>query len=80
VIEKILKKDERIFRYGEVAAVNAAEEKVRVRLGSEGSVWIKTQLSLEAGDAIIVARSGSTWFVVQDSRKAMPSEKQLLSL
>jgi len=81
VIEQILKKRERVFRYGEVAAVNSVDEKVQVRIGSEGSVWIKTQLILEVGDAIIVARNNDTsWFVVQDSRKAIPKKEVLLNL
>lgn len=81
MIEQILKKRARVFRYGEVAVVNSADEKVQVRIGSEGSVWIKTQLSLEVGDAIIVARNNdSSWFVVQVSHKAMPSEKLLLNI
>ena len=81
MIEQILRKGERVFRYGEVAAVNTADEKVQVRIGSVGAVWIKTQLLLDVGDAVIVARSNdAAWFIVQDSRKAMPSEKLLLSV
>ena len=81
MIEQILKKSARVFRYGEVAAVNTADEKVQVRIGNEGTVWIKTHLSLEVGDAIIVARNNdSSWFVVQDSRRAMPSENLLLNI
>jgi hypothetical protein len=81
VIEQILKKRPRIFRYGEIEAVNSADEKVQVRIGSESLIWIKTPLSLEIGDAVIVARNNdSSWFVVQDSRKAMPSEGVLLNV
>jgi hypothetical protein len=78
VIEQILKKGERVFRYGQIMAVT--DNKVQVRLGCEGAIWIKTQLSLEPGGAVIVARnSDSTWFVVQDAGKAVPSEKLLMN-
>jgi len=78
VIEEILKKRARTFKYGEVDAVNSADGKVRVKLG-EGSAWIKTGLDLEIGNAVILARNeDSSWFIVQDSRKALPSQGVLL--
>ena len=81
MIEKILKKSARIFRYGEVTAVNSLNEKVQVQIGSRSLIWIKTALSLDIGDAVIVARNNdSSWFVVQDSRKAMPTEGVLLNV
>jgi hypothetical protein len=81
MIEKILKKSPRIFRYGEVVAVNSAQEKVQVQIGIKSLIWIKTPLSLEKGEAVIVARNNdSSWFVVQDSRKAMPTEGALVNV
>jgi len=80
VIEKILKKRARTFQYGEIVAVNSAEGKVLVQIG-EGSIWTETALSLEIGDSVIVARNeDSSKFIVQYSRKALPSQGVLLLL
>lgn len=80
MIEKILKKRARTFQYGQIVAFNSAEGKVLVQIG-EGSTWIETALSLEAGDSVIVARNeDSSKFIVQYSRKALPSQGVLLSL
>ena len=80
MIEQILKKRVRTFLYGEIDAVIAQEGKVRVKLGSEGTVWVNTSLSLEVGDTVIMARGDSSRFVLLTSRKALPSQAVLLSL
>ena len=81
MIEQILKKRARTFRYGEVVAINSFEEKVNVQIGNEGSIWIKTSMSLDPGDTVIVARNeDKSRFIVQHSRKALPSQGVLLSL
>ena len=78
MIEQILKKRGETFYYGEVTAVNTADRKVRVRLG-ESNVWIKTELDLDIGDTVILARSAdSSKFIVQYSRKSLPAEEVLL--
>lgn len=80
MIEKILKKRARTFQYGEIMSVNSAEGKVLVQIG-DGSIWIETALSLETGDSVIVARNeDSSKFIVQYSRKALPSQGALLLL
>lgn len=78
MIERILKKRAETFYYGEVVAINTADRKVRVRLG-ESNVWIKTELDLDIGDTVILARSAdSSKFIVQYSRKLLPAEEILL--
>jgi len=79
MIEKILRKPSQTFSYGEVAGVSAAEGKVKVDLGASGAVWIETDLILEKGDVVIVARHrDSSMFIVQHSGKVLPSERTLL--
>lgn len=79
MIEQILKKRARTFQYGEIEAVNSSEGKVLVVIGNEGSTWIETALSLETGDSVIVARNeDSSKFIVQYTRKALPSRGVLL--
>jgi len=81
MIEQILKKRAQTFQYGEIVAVSSAMGKVLVQIGSEGSTWIETDLGLEIGDSVIVARNeDSSKFIVQYSRKALPSQGVLLSL
>ena len=78
MIEKILRKSAETFDYGEVTAVNTIDRKVYVRFG-EGSAWIKTELDLEIGNTVILARSAdSSKFIVQYSRKVLPAEEVLL--
>jgi len=78
MIEQLLKKRGETFCYGEVTAVNAVDRKVQVRLG-ENNVWIVTELDLDIGDTVILARSAdSSRFIVQYSRKLLPEEEVLL--
>lgn len=78
MIEKILKKRAETFNYGEVMAINKADQKVHVRFG-EGSAWIKTELDLDIGDTVILARNADTSkFIIQYSRKSLPAEEVLL--
>lgn len=80
MIEKILKKRASTFQYGTVTALNSAEDRVQVQIGDQ-SVWIDTDLSLAVGDSVIIARKeDSSKFIVQYSRKALPSQGVLLSL
>lgn len=81
MIEKILKTSIKAFMYGKIAAVNEKEEKVQVDIGSKGMRWIKTAISLEKDDVIIVARNiDSSLFVVQGCREAVPHEKILMEV
>jgi len=81
MIEQILKKRARTFQYGEIVAVSSAMGKVLAQIGTEGSTWIETDLNLETGDSVIVARNeDSSKFIVQYSRKALPSQGVLLLL
>ena len=81
MIEQTLKKRARTFQYGEIVAVSSAMGKVLLQIGSEGSTWIETDLNLETGDSVIIARNkDSSKFIVQYSRKARPSQGVLLSL
>lgn len=78
MIEKILRKNAETFNYGEVITLNAVDQKVQVRLG-EASAWIKTELELDIGDTVILARSAdSSKFIIQYSRKSLPAEEVLL--
>lgn len=80
MIENILKKKAVVFSYGTVTAANPALQKVRVRLRSDLLIWVRTTLGLSAGDTVIVARNDkdSSWFIVQHSEKAVPSQGTLL--
>ena len=80
MIENILKKKDAVFSYGTVTASNPALQKVRVRLRSDLLIWVRTTLGLSAGDTVIVARNDkdSSWFIVQHSEKAVPSQGTLL--
>ena len=55
-------------------------KRVRVRLRSDLLIWVQTTLSLEVGDTVIVAENDqdSSRFIVQYSRKALPSKGVLL--
>lgn len=78
MIEQILKKRARTFQYGEIVAVNSAEGKVLVQIG-EGAIWTETALSLEIGDSVIVAHNeDASKFIIQYTRKALPSQGVLL--
>ena len=78
MIEQILRKKPRTFQYGEVDAVSVADNRVHVKYG-KGSAWVNTAISLEIGSVVIMAKNeDSTWFIVQDSRKALPSQGVLL--
>ena len=80
MIENILKKKAAVFNYGTITAVNPILQQVRVRLRTELLVWVQTGLVLNTGDTVIVAQNDkdSSWFIVQYSQKAIPSQGTLL--
>ena len=55
MIEQLLKKRGETFCYGEITAVNTVDRKFQVRRG-ETNVWILTELDLDIGDTVILAR------------------------
>jgi len=78
MIEQLLKKRSETFSYGAVTAVNSVEGKVQVRLGAS-NIWLPTELDLDVGDAVILARrADSSKFIIQYSRKLLPAEEVLL--
>jgi hypothetical protein len=80
MIEDILKKKDAVFSYGTVADSNQKLQKVQVRLRSNLLIWIRTSLVLNSGDTVTVAKNDkdSSWFIVQYSKKAVPSQGTLL--
>jgi hypothetical protein len=82
MIEGILRKRPGTFAYGTVEAVYEALQQVEVRLQSGILIRVQTSLigSLRAGDTVIVAENDQdqSKFIVQYSRKALPSQGTLL--
>ena len=80
MIEGILKKRPGTFAYGTIEAVYETLQQVQVRLQSGMLIRVQTSLSLEVDDTVIVAENDQdkSKFIVQYSRKAVPSQGTLL--
>jgi hypothetical protein len=79
MIEKILRKRAKTFRYGTVISYSAGECKAVVQIG-ETTVIIKTTLNLKTGDTVVLARNDQdySWLLIELSSNAMPSQTTLI--
>lgn len=82
MIEDLLKKQPGTFSYGTIEAVHENLQQVQVRLRTDILIRVQTSLtgSLQVGDTVIVAENDQdkSKFIVQYSRKAIPSQGSLL--
>lgn len=76
MIENVLRKKGAVFSYGTVMDSNQRLQKAQVKLRSDLLIWVRTTLGLTLGDTVIVAKNDkdSSWFIVQYSKKAVPSQ------
>jgi hypothetical protein len=79
MIEKILRKKSPTFHYGTVLSYSASDGRVVVKI-KETTINIQTTMILTVGDTVTLARNDqdSSWLIIEESGKAMPSQASLL--